>query len=108
MAGISLLALLWLIAPLRAAAAPFVSDDFNTASLSQEWTVADTVGDGTVAVTGAGTGDAALELSVPAGVSHNPWGSTARFGSSRTSMTRTSRSRPRSRPRRRPSTRCRA
>ncbi len=53
---------------------PFVSDDFNTAELSQEWTVIDPVGDGAVGVTGEGTGDAVLELSVPAGVSHDPWG----------------------------------
>ena len=51
-----------------------VSDDFNTGSLDTSlWQVVDPQGDGTVALVGAGTQDALLELSVPAGTSHDAW-----------------------------------
>lgn len=50
-----------------------VSDDFRTGALGEHWTVHDPRGDGSVAVTGAGTADARLALSVPAGVNHEPW-----------------------------------
>jgi uncharacterized repeat protein (TIGR02543 family) len=51
----------------------FVSDDFSTGVLGGQWTVDDPRGDGTVTLTGAGTTDARLALSVPAGVSHEVW-----------------------------------
>jgi regulation of enolase protein 1 (concanavalin A-like superfamily) len=51
----------------------FPSDDFDRAALGAAWSVVDPVGDGTVTLVGAGTGDARLELSVPGGVSHDPW-----------------------------------
>ncbi|MDD9944323.1 MAG: Ig-like domain-containing protein, partial [Myxococcales bacterium] len=51
----------------------FVSDDFNTASLGSQWSVVDPAGDGTVSVVGAGSGEAQLTLSVPAGSSHDAW-----------------------------------
>jgi regulation of enolase protein 1 (concanavalin A-like superfamily) len=58
----------------RAQAPPaFPSDDFDRAALGGAWSVVDPVGDGTVTMVGAGTGDARLELSVPGGVSHDPW-----------------------------------
>ncbi len=51
-----------------------VSDDFHTGSLNtQLWTVVDPVGDGTVQLVGAGTADAHLLLSVPAGTNHDAW-----------------------------------
>jgi chitodextrinase len=51
----------------------FRSDDFALGLDSSVWTVVDPLGDGTVAVTT--TGDRRhLELSVPAGTSHDPWG----------------------------------
>jgi regulation of enolase protein 1 (concanavalin A-like superfamily) len=51
----------------------FPSDDFDRTTLGSAWTVVDPVGDGTVTMVGAGTGDARLELSVPGGVNHDPW-----------------------------------
>ncbi|MFP3901103.1 MAG: InlB B-repeat-containing protein [Acidimicrobiia bacterium] len=65
-----------LASPRGAAAdtAGFVSDDFDSPSLDDSlWSVVDPVGDGEVATVGAGTGDAHLSLSVPAGVSHDAW-----------------------------------
>ena len=54
--------------------AGIASDDFSTGVLdSQVWTVVDPVGDGTVQVVGAGTTDAQLLLSVPAGTDHDVW-----------------------------------
>lgn len=51
-----------------------VSDDFSGCSLdSSLWQLVDPRGDSTISVDGAGTGDAHLEIRVPAGVSHNPW-----------------------------------
>ena len=49
----------------------FVSDDFNRPSLGSTWSVVDPQGDGTVSMTGAGTSDARLSLSVPGGVAHD-------------------------------------
>ena len=55
-------------------AAGVVSDDFSQPSLDPSvWTIVDPRGDGTVEVTGAGTPDAQLRLSVPAGTSHDAW-----------------------------------
>jgi len=54
--------------------AGIVSDDFHTGVLNTGlWTVVDPQGDGTVELVGAGTPDAHLELSVPAGTVHDPW-----------------------------------
>lgn len=53
----------------------FTSDDFNTSGLAAHWSVVDPVGDGSVSMRGVGSGQAVVELSVPAGVSHDPWGS---------------------------------
>jgi hypothetical protein len=52
----------------------FASDDFDRTTLGAPWSVVDSVGDGTVGLGGAGTADARLELAVPAGVNHDPWG----------------------------------
>ena len=45
-----------------------VSDDFNQCALGGAWTYVDPVGDGTLLVSGVGTDDARVSLSVPAGV----------------------------------------
>ena len=45
----------------------------STARPRRPWSVTDPAGDGTVAMTGAGSGDARLELSVPGGAAHEPW-----------------------------------
>ena len=50
----------------------FSSDDFNSASLNSDWVVVNPQGDGLLALTGTGTADAYLELSVPAG-EHDLW-----------------------------------
>lgn len=50
------------------------SDDFHTGSLdTQVWQVVDPQGDGSVDLVGAGTPDAHLRLSVPAGTDHDAW-----------------------------------
>ena len=55
-------------------ASPFNSDDFNSATLDPQWTFVDSRDDGgSVALTGTGTQDAYLELSVPGGTSHDLW-----------------------------------
>lgn len=51
---------------------PFVSDDFDSASLGSHWRLVDPSGDATIDLTGAGTDDATLELSTPLGT-HDPW-----------------------------------
>jgi regulation of enolase protein 1 (concanavalin A-like superfamily) len=57
-----------------AAGAGFESDDFNASTLNtSRWEVVDPRGDGTVATTGAGSGQAQLALTVPATVSHDAW-----------------------------------
>jgi regulation of enolase protein 1 (concanavalin A-like superfamily) len=57
------------------ASGAILSDDFHTGVLdSQVWEVVDPLGDGAVELVGAGTSDAHLELSVPAGTSHDAWG----------------------------------
>ncbi len=53
------------------------SDDFNRANLDPtRWTLVNPLGDGRVAMVGAGTGDAQVVLSIPEGPSHDPWNST--------------------------------
>ena len=52
--------------PAGADAPAFASDDFNRLALGAPWTVEDPAGDGTVAMTGAGTADAHVTLTVPA------------------------------------------
>jgi uncharacterized repeat protein (TIGR02543 family) len=48
-----------------------VSDDFSTGELNTGlWTLVDPFGDGTMTLTGSGTEDAWLNLSVPAGIEH--------------------------------------
>ena len=52
----------------------FDSDDYNRLNLDTgRWTFVNPLGDGTVAMHGAGTGDAHVVLSVPVGPSHDPW-----------------------------------
>ena len=51
----------------------FESDDFNGYILDKRWTFVDLLGDGSYALTGTGTDDAYLELSVPGGTSHDIW-----------------------------------
>lgn len=51
----------------------FVSHDFNSCVVPGEWTFIDPIGDSSVAVSGAGSGDAQLRLSVSAGAAHDPW-----------------------------------
>lgn len=64
---------MWALAP--AAAGAIQSSDFNGTCglLPAPWSLVDPVGDATVALTGSGTGDAHLEIGVPAGVSHDIW-----------------------------------
>ena len=51
-----------------------VSDDFNACAIEPStWTFVDPLLDSSVALVGGGTGDAQLHISVPAGVSHDPW-----------------------------------
>jgi peptidoglycan/xylan/chitin deacetylase (PgdA/CDA1 family)/regulation of enolase protein 1 (concanavalin A-like superfamily) len=55
-------------------AATIVSDDFNACALDTNvWTLTDPVGGGAATLTGIGTADALLLLSVPAGPSHDVW-----------------------------------
>src|SRR5690606_13547615 len=49
------------------------SDDFDSEELDSVWTLIDPLGDASVALNGAGTGQAVLELSVPRGTAHDPW-----------------------------------
>jgi hypothetical protein len=52
----------------------FQSDDFDRTNLDPaRWTLVNPLGDGWVEMTGAGTGDAHLKLSVPLGPSHDPF-----------------------------------
>ncbi|MCA8942746.1 MAG: DUF1349 domain-containing protein [Planctomycetes bacterium] len=53
-----------------------VSDDFDRTNLDlSTWTFVNPLGDGQLAMVGAGSGDAHLALSVPAGTPHDAWGS---------------------------------
>jgi len=52
-----------------------VTDDFNHCEgLISPWTFVDLMGDGAYSVTGVGTDDAWLNLAVPAGANHDPYG----------------------------------
>ncbi|MEM9215757.1 MAG: tandem-95 repeat protein [Cyanobacteria bacterium P01_F01_bin.150] len=51
----------------------FQSDDFNGVALDPRWTFVNPLGDGSLLLSGTGTEDAYLELSVPAGVDHDLW-----------------------------------
>lgn len=52
----------------------FVSDDFNACTLnSGRWQLVDPLGDAILTVSGAGTSDARLQFTVPAGPSHDAW-----------------------------------
>lgn len=52
----------------------FVDDDFNACVLdTRHWDFVDPLGDASASVLGAGSGDAVVEIHVPAGTSHNPW-----------------------------------
>lgn len=53
---------------------PFLSDDFNCGHDPAQWNFVNPLGDGTYALVGAGTGDAHLALTLPAGSPHNAWG----------------------------------
>lgn len=58
----------------RGGASGILSDDFNVCALDTGlWTLVDPVGDAAFAVAGSGSGDVQLEISVPAGTSHDPW-----------------------------------
>lgn len=57
----------------------FVSDDFNDCTLDEGgggWTFFDPLGGSTRRIVGAGTGQAWLEIAVPAGSVHDPWNAT--------------------------------
>lgn len=57
-----------------AALLAFGQDDFNTANLDRaRWSMVDPTGAGEVRLVGTGTGDAHLELEVPAGHASLPW-----------------------------------
>jgi len=56
-----------------------LSDDFDRPNLGNpfRWDFVNPLGDGWVAIVGANTGDAHLELSIPGGQSHEPWSDNA-------------------------------
>ncbi|MEM7233040.1 MAG: hypothetical protein AAF517_12725 [Planctomycetota bacterium] len=54
-------------------ASGIVSDDFNRCTLAPMWTLSDPRGDAVLGAQGVGSGDAAVTLLVPPGISHNPW-----------------------------------
>ncbi|MDJ0735520.1 MAG: DUF4347 domain-containing protein, partial [Nostocaceae cyanobacterium] len=49
------------------------SDDFNTTSLNSQWNFINPLGDSSYQLTGGGTSDAYLEITVPGGVEHDMW-----------------------------------
>jgi len=54
------------------------SDDFNRVNLDlATWSFVNPLGDGQLAMLGAGSGDAHLALSLPAGTAHDIWGTGA-------------------------------
>ncbi|BCA79489.1 DUF1349 domain-containing protein [Desulfuromonas sp. AOP6] len=68
------LLILFLVLVQSAPAWSLVSDDFNASSLNGNlWQLVDPIGDATVSLSGAGTTDARLQFSVPAGLSHDAW-----------------------------------
>ncbi|MDH4143781.1 MAG: DUF1349 domain-containing protein [Acidimicrobiia bacterium] len=50
-----------------------LSDDFNAPVLDGRWSITDPIGDATVGVSGAGSGNAVLSVSLPGGVEHDAW-----------------------------------
>lgn len=74
-----LLRSLALLPALIAAGCPWLwreprSDDFNSCEIDTvAWQLVDPRGDSSATLVGGGTGDARLELSVPGGVTHDPW-----------------------------------
>lgn len=60
-----------LLAAFTANAAPPTSDDFDATVLAPFWTFLNPLGDGSFSLTGTGTADARLRLSVPAGTAHD-------------------------------------
>lgn len=53
-----------------------ISDDFNGYSLNTNlWTATNPLGDATFAMTGTGTSNARLTISIPSGISHDNWSS---------------------------------
>lgn len=50
-----------------------ISDDFSEGSLGGSWTYVDPLGDGAMNFSGGNTSDAWLNISVPSGISHDPW-----------------------------------
>ena len=68
----------WLLVVLGTPASIIVSDDFNAPSLNTGiWTFINPGVPSTLALTGAGTQDARLTLSVPAGSNHDMWSTGA-------------------------------
>jgi len=63
---------LFVLRPVFVRAATHISDDFNQNNLGSQWAFVDPLGDGQVAIVEVG-GDAHLEISVPAAISHNPY-----------------------------------
>jgi len=59
--------------PNGSSASGLFSDDFNACVIDTSiWTLVDPLGDASFVVRGAGSGDATLEIGVPAGVEHEP------------------------------------
>ncbi|CAG0957191.1 Serine-aspartate repeat-containing protein D [Methanosarcinales archaeon] len=51
-----------------------ISDDFNVFPLdSSNWTSVNPLGDATITITGAGSGNASLNINLPAGTLHDAW-----------------------------------
>ena len=50
-----------------------ISDDFSSGQLDPLWNFVDPQGDATATITGVGTSDAILEISIPGGIDHDPW-----------------------------------
>ncbi len=66
------LAALGLVLP--AAALAVASDDFNACAVDgSRWSFVDPQGDSSYSIVGAGSGNARLQISVPAGLEHDPW-----------------------------------
>ena len=51
----------------------FISDDFCSGTLDPAWTFVDPLSDGSYEITGAGTSNAWMEISVPGGTEHQVW-----------------------------------
>jgi uncharacterized repeat protein (TIGR02543 family) len=51
----------------------YLSDDFNACAPEGHWTFSDPLGHSSHRIVGAGTGEAWLEIAIPAGIANNPW-----------------------------------